>query len=920
MAINEEITLPPSGLSGSRQALLEKRLSHARQTSANQAGPRPAIPHRPRRPNIPLSFAQEQLWFLDQLEPCSPVYNVCQPVRLNGSLDVPALERSLNEIIRRHESLRTNFAAVDGSPVQVIADRRTLRLAVVKLDAQPDAGNEEALHRLLDAESLKPFNLAHDLLLRVLLARIRPDEHVLMLTMHHIVSDAWSLGVFFHELASHYAAIAAGEPGSLPELPIQYADYAIWERERLEGRALEKQLAYWKNQLSGNLPVLQLPADHSRASRPLSRGAAEILQLSPMLTQKLKALALQEGATLFMTLLAAFQVLLYRYTGQEDVVVGSAVAGRRQMELEKLIGFFVNTLVLRGDLTGNPTFRELLGRGREMVLGALAHQDLSFMKLVQELRPDRSRSRNPFFQVMFVLQNATLPPVHFPGLQLQTLETGGGTAKFDLTLSVIETPQGLRAALDYNADLFERETMARLLQDFQTLLEAIVADPGRRIAGLPLLTAAEQPELPVDANNTDGNYSREKNVEALPLSPKGKIDRSSPPSFDARPGLEKKYAAPRDPVEGQLAAIWTEMLGLHRVGVHDHFFDLGGHSLLAVRLVARIEKTFGKKLSVAMIFQRPTIEQLGQLLQESPADAPPVSSLVEIRPQGSRPPLYFVHGVGGGMFWGYANLARHLSPDQPVYAFKSRGLDGLEEWPTIEEMAAHYVADLRAFQPHGPYLLGGYCFGGNVAHEMACQLHAQGEQTALIALINCLPPNTAYVNTRFIFSLRWTAKFLRNLAFWLGAFLFHWKQSERRDFIRWKFRLLGRKLARLAGLNRSDPTQGQIDQLVDLSAFVGDQRRLWEGHIRALIRYKPRAYAGRITLFRTRGHPLCGSFDEQYGWGELAEGGVAVEMVPGGHASILEEPHVRTTAAKLQRCLDDLDLSPKERTESCSKV
>ena len=297
----------------------------------------------------------------------------------------------------------------------------------------------------------------------------------------------------------------------------------------------------------------------------------------------------------------------------------------------------------------------------------------------------------------------------------------------------------------------------------------------------------------------------------------------------------------------------------------------------------------------------------------------PASSLVAIRPQGSRPPIYFVHGVGGGMFWGYSNLARQLSPDQPVYAFKSRGVDGLEERPTIEEIAADYVAELRAFQAHGPYLLGGYCFGGNVAYEMACQLQALGEETAFLALINCAPPNTAYENTKFVFSFRWMARFFRNLVFWFNGFLLHWKPRDRREFVRWKFRLLGRQMARLAGLNKTDPTQCQVDQLVDLEAFAGKRRRLWETHIRALIRHQPRPYAGRVTLFRTGGHSLFCSFDEQYGWGEFAGRGVSVEIVRGEHANILEEPNVRTIAAKLQRCLLELDLdSTKE--PSCLKL
>ena len=1385
MIVKDEILPSRMELSGSQRAQLEERLQRARQSNTRSPEPRSSIPRRTTQEDIPLSFAQERLWFLGQLEPGSAVYNMCQAVRMRGVLDLAILEKSLNDIVRRHEILRTNFVARDGRAIQVITPTRTLNVPVVDLSAWCDGTAEEELQRRLKEESRRPFDFTTDLLLRALVIRLSPTEHTLMLTMHHIISDGWSIGVIFRELSALYTGYCNGDTAALPELPIQFADFVLWEREHIEGPALDKSLAYWKKQLGGQLPVVELPVDHPRSLAPMSRGAAYSVLLPRPLTNALKALGQQEGATLFMTLLAAFQVLLHRWTGQEDIVVGSVVAGRRKVELEKLIGFFVNTLVFRGDLTGNPTFRELLARVRETALGALAHQDLPFERLVKELRPDRSLSRNPLFQVMFVLQNAPMSATDLPRLSLEPMEIDAGTAKFDLTLSMIETTQGLHASVEYNADLFELSTISRLLGCYQTLLEGIVTNPEHRIARLPLLMPAERHELLSGFNQTKTDYPREKTIvqlfeeqvarspaavalvfrdtdlsyqqldakanelaarlrgagvgpdtlvgvclersielivallgilkaggayvsldpgypkerlafmledtrtpvlltqtslreklpalqgtvicldevaqasslpcsndagwkpallaphnlayvsytsgstgrpkgvciphrgvvrlvkntdfarfgpeevflqfapiafdastleiwgallnggrlvifppgpasladlgaviekkgittlwltaglfhqmieeqldslqnvrqllaggdvlsvphviraleqlprtqlingygptenttftcchritapplagrsvpigrpiantqayildsemqpvpmgvpgelyaggdglargylhrpelteekfvphpfsqdpsarlyrtgdlarwlpdgsveflgridrqvkirgfrvepaeieavlmthpgvkecavvvredaagakclaayivssqvpapaadtwraflegklpeylmpssfatlDTLPLNANGKLDTSALPAFDgSRPDLQGKYVAPRDQVEEQLAQIWSNVLGVHPIGVHDRFFDLGGHSLLAVRMVAQLEKQFGKKLPVAAIFQHRTIDQLAKLLRDNGQRYTPISSIVEIQGQGSRPPAFFVHGVGGGMFWGYSNLSRHLGTEQPVYAFKSRGLDGLPEWPTIEDMASNYIADLRAHQPQGPYVIGGYCFGGVVAYEMARQLEKQGEKVALLALINCSPPNTAYDRPDKS-SLAWKLKFVRNIIYWMGCFCFSWTMRERRDFVKWKWAVVRKKF--IGGSQTHEQAHldlTDIDELLNLADYSVKQREVWHHHVRALIAYKPQPYDGHVTLFRTRGHALFTSFDEYYGWGELVRGGVTMKIMPGGHGNILDEPHVRSVAKAFDGCMRDL--------------
>ncbi|PTX92718.1 non-ribosomal peptide synthetase [Opitutus sp. ER46] len=1371
MTVKEDIVPTRPELTPAQRAMLEERLRRAKQATSRAGEPRSGIARRRAGADSPLSYAQRRLWFLDQLEPGSPVYNVCQALRIAGPVDVPALTAALNEIVRRHEVLRTNFTAADGTPVQVVQPQRILTVEVAEA-----ADEAEALRRVRE-ESRRPFDLARDLLVRAVLVRVPTGASILLLTLHHIISDGWSLGILFRELAALYPAACTGATGNLPELPIQFADYVAWERETLQGPMLERLLGFWREQLRGPLPVLELPFDHPRATAAAARGAALTLDIPGPVAKALKALAQREGATLFMTLLAAFQTLLHRWTSQDDIVIGSVVAGRRKVELEKLIGFFVNTLVFRGDLAGDPTFRSFLKATRDRALAVLAHQDLPFETLVNDLRPDRAPSRNPLFQVMFVLQNAPMPAWSLGDVTVEPLEVETGTSKFDLTLSMVEDGERLRAGMEYNADLFEPETIRQLLGTFATLLGSIGADPDQRLSRLALLTPAEREQVVTTWNDTRRSYPRDRSLaevfaaqvaqtphapavtcgartltyqqldaeanrlarrlwragvgretlvavmmersaelivtlvailkaggayvsldpsypaerlaymlrdtaapvlvvaneavcerlpletgqpgpvvlnltaeraaianegtsplplavtaeslayvsytsgstgrpkgvavaqrgvvrlvkqadfarmgpdevwlqfapiafdastleiwapllnggrlivyppgrtslaelgefiereritslwltaglfqqmvehqaprlrhvrqllaggdvlsptavaralealpettlingygptenttftcchrvtaagtrsvpigrpisntqvyildahlqpvpvgvpgelyaggdglargylnrpeltaerfvanpfaagerlyrtgdrarwlpdgtiefldrvdrqvkirgfrvepaeveavlaahpavkacavtvrevaggekrlvayvvpakgtsvatetlrahlaarlpdylvpaafftlEALPLNANGKLDAAALAAVAAeRSELHPSYVAPRDDLERELAAIWESVLDVRPIGLHDSFFALGGHSLLAVRVVAQVEKTLGHRLPVAAIFQHPTVEEMAQVLRAPATAYRPASSIVEIQAQGTRPPLHLVHGVGGGMFWGYANLARHLGTDQPLLAFKSRGLDGLPEWPTIEEMAASYVADLRAAQPHGPYQLGGYCFGGIVAYEMARQLQEQGETVALLALINGSPPNTGYQKDFNRLSPRWLARFSGNFAYWLSCFLFRWTWRERKEFVRWKLRVVRRRPADAEARPHAEVALGDVDQLVDLAAYSEERRALWRTHVLALMKYHPRPYAGRVTLIRTRGHPMVCSFDHEYGWAELARGGVDVHIVRGGHGNVLAEPFVRNVAAVLR--------------------
>jgi amino acid adenylation domain-containing protein len=483
--------------------------------SAGQNLLAPPILPVPRDGNLLLSFAQQRLWFIDQLAPGNSAYNIPAAIRLKGPLNLVALEQSLNEIVKRHESLRTTFAMVDGRPAQVIAQVLTITLPVVDLRKLPEIERETEVRRLVTEGAVRPFDLSQGPLFRVALLRLGDEEHVGLLTMHHIVSDGWSTGILIREMVRLYVVFSSGGSLSLPELPIQYADFAHWQRQWLQGEVLETQLAYWKQQLAGAPSLLDLSTDRPRPVLQTFRGAHQSLMLPKTLTEGFKALGRQEGVTQFMTLLAAFKVLLYRYTSQDDLIVGTPIANRNRLEIEGLIGCFVNALVLRTDLSGNPSFRDLLRRVREVCLGAYSHQDLPFDRLVEELRLKRDLSRNPLFQVMFVLQNASARAIELPGLNLSAVEGDSETAHFDLTLVVVDAEQGLTASFVYNTDLFEAATIARMLGHFQILLEALVADPEQRLSDLPLLTDAERQQLLVEWNDTKTDYPQDLSIHQL---------------------------------------------------------------------------------------------------------------------------------------------------------------------------------------------------------------------------------------------------------------------------------------------------------------------------------------------------------------------------------------------------------------------
>ncbi|MCU1268103.1 MAG: putative linear pentadecapeptide gramicidin synthetase LgrB [Acidobacteria bacterium] len=1323
----------------------------------------------------PLSFAQQRLWFLDQLEGQSGSYNISRAVRMVGVIDVPLLEESLSAIVARHDSLRTNFELMDGEPLQTIAAPWEMKVSLVDLRGKTEAAVRQAVVQIAEC----PFDLAHDRLLRASLLQLDEHDHVLLLTMHHIVSDGWSLSVLFREIGVLYEAFVTHQPSPLADLPIQYSDFALWQREWLEGEVLEKQLDYWRTQLAGAPPILEIPTDRPRPPIQTFNGANHTLVVPPSLRDSLVALSRRTDTTLFMTLLAAFQTLLSRYANQEDIVLGTPIANRTRRETEDLVGFFVNTLLMRTDLSGNPGFRELLRRVREVSLQAYAHQDVPFEKLVEELKPERNLSHMPLFQVMVVFQNEPEATLTLPALELQDFNIQSEISKFDLTLYIAESPEGLRLTFEFNTDLFNAVTIEQMGSHFATLLAAVVANPDQRLADLPLLTDSERRRLLVDwrqpqtpyplrcihelfaeqvsktpdatavvfenhpitfaeldqrANQlahylqkrgvgpevivavclersiemviallgvlkaggafvpVDPSYPAERvaflltdsharivltqqrvretlpvssaemicldagwgeilresrkapacaatpenaayliytsgstgipkgsisphrasinrfawmwnrfpfaegevccqktslsfgdsiwenfgpllrgipiviipdemvkdprqfvallnthgvtrlvlvpsllrvileqetnlaqalsrlkywtcsgealtldlarafkermpdavminlygsseiaadvtcyvvdepdqlatvpigrpitniesyildqsfepvpvgvcgelyiagaglarsyfdhpeltaerflpspfstvpgsrmfrtgdlaryredgtieflgradyqvkirgfrvelgdiefalsrhravcesvvvareddsgdrrlvayvvpvagakvdqkelrafvqqklpeymtpsvfvELERLPLTPSGKVNRRALPAPEYTAQLTQSFEAPGTELEKLLAIIWAEVLRVTRVGINDNFFDLGGHSLLAVRLFAKIAKTLGVHLPLATLFQAPTISQLAQILREEGWTAP-WSSLVPIQPQrGDRRPLFCVHAVGGNVIE-YHALSRYLGPDQPFYAFQSVGLDGRQTpLRSIQEMASHYIQEMRELQPQGPYLLGGHSLGGTIAFEMACQLREQNEQVDLLALFDAYPFGYYKLQAEAQSRTYAARRFFKRMKCHLDN-LRHVKGKEKFAYLMHKAQFapikikqqLWRRTYRLRRFNRALPaTLRNIEGLNFLAARE----------------YVPRIYPGRVALFWATGD-LTTSFDLLDGWRTLAAGGVDVHEISGNHINIIQEPHVRGLAAELKASLNQVQQTP----------
>ena len=810
---------------------------------------------------LPASVVQQRFWLLAKLDPSGSKFHMRATVRLTGSLMQDALEKSFQGLVDRHEILRTAFADQDGELVQIIANQKGFSLQTVSLVEIPEADWEEKLQEFLLQEARRPFDLHTGPLFRACLFRLRADNHVLLITIHHIIADGWSQRVVQNELWSMYEAAACGRSPSLPPLTIQYADFAAWQDEWLNSQEANRHLQYWQKRLVGPLQILDFPTDHPPVLRVSSNGGIEFLSVSSDLMRALKNLSKSEGMTMFTLTLACFAITIFRCSNQTDMVIGSPLANRRP-ETEPLIGPFAGPIPFRFDLSGNPTLREVVRRVNEVSLEALDHADLPFEALLRQLRVQSVDGRTALFQFYFLYQTAFLQPHVLPGLAVTPMPTFSVGTPFELQLSMIERQDEAHVNLEYNADLFEPDTIKTLLQYYETLLSVMVSDLDIQVANLPA------PSI-----------------------------RDCSPATASPTGTIRQYVAPRGDEELKLAEIWKEILKVPSVGVRDNFFELGGHSLLAAQLVSQVEAQFGTAIDLSLLIVAPTIEQLAAKLrppQRQVRRQKDRSHIVAIRETGTKLPLFCIHG-GGGHLLDYRDMIETLPDDQPIYGLRASDVN--EAYPeTVEELADQYLLEIKAVQPHGPYQICGLSFGGLVAFEIARRLAERGEPVGIIALFDTGNwayyrnlPATKMVQFRRTYMIDRLKKYGRNLvqgrfddlAVDANQFI-----TSRLNAILWK---MSRRFCRLVNL----PVPKFVRSNIVVFSAVGQN-------------YVPATYPGKLLLFRAEGRTAEYGDDLTLGWSGIPADGVIVHQVPGSHLSIMRKPHVDRLVEQLAPYLADL--------------
>ena len=648
----------------------------------------------------PQWYFQQMAWVQNPRHPENVAYNYPLALRMYGALDRRALKRSISEIVRRHQPLRSVFRVVEGRLIQFVLPPQPLSLPVVDLSKVCEAEREAEALRLAVDEANRPFDLSHGPLLRAKLWCLGSKDHLLLLTTHHLVSDNLSMAILLRELSLVYGALSAGQPSPLPEISFRYGDFVRRQQKRFEHKEKELEyIAFWKQQLAGRDDFHYVPQDHVRPATQTYRGAHERLTLDESLSNSLKTLSQKEKVSPFMVLLAALQCLLCRYSGQPDVRVASCVANRQSLPVEKLVGHFSNHVIFRTSLADNPTFRDVLRQVRKTALTAYSYQDLPFGDLIEQLETTPGASRNNLFQVLLVLKEAPKEKWNFSGLDASVLPLDVGTTPYDFILW-LKLEEELQVDLQYNSDLFEAATIRRILADYGAVLGGMSKNPEARLGELEIAR--------LQAENH--NYAP--------------IEHSS-----------QAYVGPKDGIESPLVQLWEAVFDKRPIGIGDDFFDLGGTSLLAARLFAQIEQVFKQRIPLVALVQAPTIKKLAKAIHPA-GSSDAWHSLVTIQPGGVRPPLFCIHGESGNLLI-YRSLARQLGPDQPIYGLQPQGLDGKQTPLTrIEDMAARYIKEIQVIQPQGPYFLAGYCMGGTIAFEMAHQLSRQAQRVDLLALLD----------------------------------------------------------------------------------------------------------------------------------------------------------------------------------------
>jgi thioesterase domain-containing protein len=789
---------------------------------------------------FPCSVVQQTCWFLEQISPGTPANNIAVRFRLTGNLHPKLLEQALNEIARRHEILRTRFITQDGEPKQLVEPKLDLKLAVVDLRADGPNAAELAAAK----EARIAFDISKGPLWRARLLHTGPEEFVLLITIHHIIADGWSIGIITEEMGEIYGAIAEGSASFLPPLSIQYADYACWQREAL-GAKLEAELEYWKRQLHDFQPLC-IPTDFLRPAKPENRGQIRSVVLSRATTGALKKLSDQQGCTLFMTMLAAFQMLMRHESGQSDIVLRTQTAGRGRVELEPLIGWFVNSLLLRVEVPGDASFLGLLKTTQRVVLEALDHQDIPFERVIEVARPKQDLLRHTPFQVNFIFQRDFVKSWQRAGVTFTAAPSAAAGTFADLNFFLVERSDGWRASVDVNTDVFRPETGDLLLQKYQTVLETVARNPRVSLSDIPL-------PAPRDADNTHKPSSRAAGANCR---------------------------GPRDELEAGLLSIWKDVLGCDSLDVDTNFFDVGGHSLLAVRMLSIVQKRFGQRINLAELFAEPTVLAMARALGKQNSSSPRIN-VIPVQPLGAMPPLFMV----GGDHW-FRPLAKRLGPNQPFLGLSLMSYEKRSTPTSIEEIADDLVRVIL-LRKSGPLLLGGWCVDGAIAFEVARKLMLANHEVSLVVLIDSINP--AYRRElqaplrRFGRALKRTETLAREVIRKRGHGAGEHAWSGLRDLGSRVVSVLAPGSARTASdpvIENSDPDRQEFRRLLNLSEN----------------QYTPGPISCPVVLLRSA---VSAIQDPDLGWKRVASGGLETIEIAGDHFGMFREPHVERLAAAL---------------------
>lgn len=807
---------------------------------------------------LPASSAQAGFVRLDRLDPGNPAYNVAVRLELHGVVDRALLERSLNLLVSRHEPLRTVFLRRTNFLAQVVRPGLRLQVPLDDLSTLPPADRDELENRISSQEAERRFDLQKGPLLSVRLVRTGKDTSILLMNAHRSVCDASSIQKLLAEMAEIYSALLKSAPISLPELPVQYADYAVWQSNWARGIEAENDLQYWSRQLVG-LPSVEIPADFPRQEGQSNESDLQSCVLPGSLMQGLQRLGLEPGLSIFDTALPGLAVLLAAYSHQNEISISTEVAGRHHAEVEHLIGPLANPLVFRCRIDGDPTFLELARRLREITFGALAHQGLPHELVLQKLKAQEHGYYSAAPSVSFVHHDFTQPP-EFGEVRSSALPPKPHGTAYELSFSLTEASDLWQLSCEYDKNLFTAKTINHLLDEYKRLIEQVVDDPNRRVSELAIPRAHSRPDAHTEAEL----------VTASERADKEPSNRRVP-----------------DSIERCLLEIWGSVLNVPDITVTDDFFALGGHSLMLGGVFRAIKQKLGKDLPLATLFDASTIEKLALVLRQDESKLA-WSSLVPIRTTGAKAPLFLIHPIGGHVFI-YRDLAKYIDEERPIYALQSFGLRRPEEsHKTVEEMASHYIQYVKGVQPNGPYLFGGYSAGGVIAFEMAKQIRATGGDVRLLALLDtsALSDQGSHSSGQaFPKALAVMVKGLsiiyENYRIFAGFGVKRYLQT-RKDNVRRRVRI-----ARLR-LQRSEP---QLKPSAE------------EAFIIALERYRPTPYEGSAVLIRTQNSPFEQSRQDR-GWRDLINGDLVIFEIRGDHYVIFEERYLESTARELNRALN----------------